>query len=84
MSTLKISIPPHLREALDPLIGILPTELEHLVLTALNGTEIMYTTLADVSKWAFTEDGKEKLESKQLSESLRTIIHVLTSHNSRL
>jgi hypothetical protein len=69
MSTLKVSIPPHLREALDPLIGILPPELEELLVKALDGTDIMYTTLVDVSKWALTEEGKQKLESKNLSKS---------------
>jgi hypothetical protein len=69
MSTLKVSIPPHLREALDPLIGILPPELEELLIKALDGTDILYTTLVDVSKWALTEEAKQKLESKNLSKS---------------
>jgi hypothetical protein len=69
MSTLKVSIPPHLREALDSLIGLLPPELEELLIKALDGTDILYTTLVDVSKWALTEEGKQKLESKNLSKS---------------
>jgi len=68
MSTLKVSIPPHLREALEPLIGILPPDLEQPIVKALEGTEILYTTLVDLSKWALTEEGKQKLESKHLSE----------------
>jgi hypothetical protein len=64
-----MSIPPHLREALDLLMGLLPPELEQLLMNALDGTEVMYTTLVDVSKWAFTDEGKKKLESKNLSET---------------
>jgi hypothetical protein len=69
MSTLKVSIPPHLREILDPLVCLLPPELEELLIKSLDGTDIMYTTLVDISKWAFTEEGKQKLESKNLSKT---------------
>ena len=82
MSTLKVSIPPHLRETLEPLIGIISTELEQLILSALEGSEIMYTTLVDVSKWALTEEGKQKLELKSLSKSHRTrIFHFQPIHS---
>ncbi|KAG9053565.1 hypothetical protein FS842_007842 [Serendipita sp. 407] len=68
MSSLKISLPPHLREALEPLTDVLPPELSAIVIEALNSTEIKYDTLADVSKWAFTEDGENSLKKKSLNQ----------------
>ncbi|KAG8815791.1 hypothetical protein FRC17_000591 [Serendipita sp. 399] len=67
MSSLKVSLPPHLREALEPLTDILPLELKSLVVEALNSTEIKYDTLVDVSKWAFTEEGETALTKKKLN-----------------
>ncbi|KAG8801786.1 hypothetical protein FRC18_007714 [Serendipita sp. 400] len=68
MSSLKISLPPHLREALEPLTDVLPPELSAIVIEALNSTEIKYDTLADVSRWAFTEDGENSLKKKSLNQ----------------
>ncbi|KIM28449.1 hypothetical protein M408DRAFT_16338 [Serendipita vermifera MAFF 305830] len=88
MSTLKVSIPDHLGDTLNPLIGILPTELENLVVTALEGTEILYSILADVSKWAYTEEGKQKLESKDLNfrdyDRINLLAGTVTGPASRL
>lgn len=67
MSSQKISLPPHLRELLEPLNGILPSELNEIVIQSLASTEILYDTLVDVSKWAFTDEGEAKLKEKNLS-----------------
>lgn len=71
MSTLKVSITPQLRELLGPLEGLLPPELNALVVDTLaTSTEIRYSLVVDVSKWAFSDEGKIKLEEKGLSEFL--------------
>lgn len=68
MSTLKLSITPQLRELLEPLQGLLPPELNGVVVDTLATNQILYNIVVDVSKWAFTDEGKVQLEEKGLSE----------------
>lgn len=67
MSSLKVSVPTHLRELLEPLDELLPHELKLIVTQSLASTEILYDTLVDVSTWAFTDEGQTKLKEKALS-----------------
>lgn len=68
MSALKVSLPPHLREVLEPLKGLLPPELDEIVVQSLGSTEILYDTLSNVSKWAFSDEGRAILKEKELGE----------------
>ncbi|PVF99260.1 hypothetical protein CPB86DRAFT_783849 [Serendipita vermifera] len=67
MSSLKVSIPEHLRQSLEPLIELLPPELVLVVQEALKGNEILYDTIVNVSKWAVTDEGRAALEDKKLN-----------------
>jgi hypothetical protein len=72
MSSLKVSIPEHLRQGLEALNGLLPSELALVVQEALKGNEILYDTIVDVSKWAVTEEGRACLEDKKLSKPFQS------------
>lgn len=88
MSTLKVSLPPHLREVLEPLLGILPKELDLLLESSLANAEIAYAVIDDVSKWAHTSSGQETLQSKNLNprdyDRLALLAGTVTGPSQRL
>jgi hypothetical protein len=67
---LRVSLPGHLQETLKPLPDLLPTELRSLVVEALEppAKEIHYELLVEVSTWAHSEDGKDRLKAAALSK----------------
>jgi len=69
-SSLHVSLPEHLQDALKPLPDLLPTELRALVVQALEppAKEIHYELLVKVSSWAHSEDGKERLKAADLRQ----------------
>ncbi|KAF9245296.1 hypothetical protein BU15DRAFT_26540, partial [Melanogaster broomeanus] len=67
---LKVSLEPHLLEALSPLLGLLPTELSEELAIYLSSEQntrptpvIPYDCLQRVSRWCRTSDGRSTLQS---------------------
>ena len=78
-STLHVSLPGHLQEALKPLPDLLPMELRTLVVQALEppAKEIHYELLVRVSTWAHSEDGKERLKAAGLRQHPPSLVSLL-------
>jgi hypothetical protein len=69
---IRVSLEPHLREKLDPLIGILPPELQDELrqnldsnTTARRPTSIPYDLLLQISQWSRSPAGNDILKAHQ-------------------
>ena len=79
MSDTTISLPAHLRRTLEPLTDILPKDLnERLSLCFLDPrSEIPYSLLSGISKWARTDEGRRQLCAHALQLNDYSMISLL-------
>ena len=76
-SDITVSLEDHLRESLLSLVPILPTELKDSLVADLDGKEIHYSHLLNISRWTRTEDGRTALQSQSLSSNSYLMISLL-------
>ena len=63
---LTVSLEPHLHQALSDLLSLLPQDLSSLISEELSLSEIHYSLLTQVSRWARTDAGQARLRGAQL------------------
>lgn len=66
VNDITVSLEDHLRVTLEPLLPILPLELSTVLSAELDGTEIHYSLLSKISRWARTDEGAIVLQGKGL------------------
>jgi len=90
MSQTTVSLPPHLHSNLSSLNSLLPEDIKTKLSPILTGnvTEISYSILQDISKWARTESARSQLQAASLDPNDYTLIAMLagtiTSPSSKL
>lgn len=87
-SDLTVSLEPHLKDALTPLISLLPQDLSNELSQELNKTEIRYGTVADISKWCRSDEGAAALKARGMHPTSYSTVSLLagtkTSPSSKL
>lgn len=87
-SDLTVSLEPHLRDALIPLLTLLPQDLSGELNQELNKTEIRYGVVADISKWCRSDEGAAALKARGMHSTSYSTVSLLagtkTSPSSRL
>lgn len=87
-SELTVSIEPHLRDILTPILSLLPAELSSKLINDLSYLEVRYDVLLDVSKWARSRSGQYILQDRALDSNAYSMIALLagskTSPSSKL
>ncbi|KLO19279.1 hypothetical protein SCHPADRAFT_918605 [Schizopora paradoxa] len=87
-SDLTVSLEPHLKDALMPLLTLLPQDLSSELSQELNKAEIRYGIVADISKWCRSDEGAAALKARGMHPTSYSTVSLLagtkTSPSSRL
>lgn len=72
-----LSLEEHLRDSLKPLLPILPPELLDQLISELDGSEIHYSLLSKISRWARSDEGCAGLQKSGLSPGSYMMVSLL-------